>query len=143
MWWKLTIAIILTTFTAQAQSPTIIEAVANTPDGKKNISIVEQPADAPNPLGNPIVGPYVAPQAYNAADSSNNTYTNTSSPSVEQPNVNTSLPQQSLELGKQFKDTLMEAGGEIYDIQSYPVQDINVIGDKINPQTIYSPNVNN
>ena len=36
----------------------------------------------------------------------------------------------------------MEANGRIYDIQSYPEQDINVMNNPSDPQTIYSPNVN-
>lgn len=141
MWQKILFFLIVITNSAQAQ-PTIVEAIANTPDGKKNIAIIEQP-NGENPLGNPIVGPYIAPQAYNAADSTNNNNTAADTLAAAKTfNNNDSLPQQAKTLGKQFKNTLMEANGEIYDVQSYPLQDINVIGNNANPQTIYSPNVN-
>lgn len=120
-------------------SPTVVEAIANNAEGGKNVAIVEQPDGYGNPLGNPIVGPYVAPRAYNAANALNENkvqnYNNYYS-------YNRTNPNSALSLGRQFRNTLMEANGEIYDIQAYPDQDIGVIGNKILPQTIYSPNVN-
>ena len=53
---------------AQENVPTLFYGEAATPDGGENISIVEQPKDAGNPMGDPIVGKYIAPKAYNAAD---------------------------------------------------------------------------
>ena len=51
-------------------------------------------------------------------------------------------PLNSQQLGKDFQNTLMEANGMVYDVQAYPVEDFDAIGDPSNPQTIYSPNVN-
>lgn len=135
--WKIFIFLILICFAAQAQEPTFVEAIANTPNGGKNIAIIEQP-NSENPLGNPIIGPYVAPKAYNAADALHDDVNAVAG----QTNTEKNLPQQAQSLGQQFKNTLMEANGEIYDVQSYPVQDIGVIGNNADPQTIYSPNVN-
>ncbi len=148
MWWNLTVAIILSAFPAQAQSPTVIEAVANTPDGKKNISIVEQPAGAPNPLGNPIVGPDIAPQAYNSADAlqRQNSPADISASAGQSYQAENNTYQtegawyQAKELGKEFSNTLSEEGGQIYDVQTFPAQDIKLITDPSNPQIIYSPN---
>ena len=114
------------------ENPTIVFAAANTPNSTQNISIVEQPDNSPNPLGDPIVGPYVAPQAYNAADASPENNIPSATPSNHSPQ----------DLGSQFKNTLLEGNGEIYDIQSYPTQDLNAISKPNLPATIYSPNVN-
>lgn len=126
-----------------AEMPTIIEAEANTKDGGKNIAIVEQPADSGNPLGNPIVGAYVAPKAYNAADglSVYNHY-NEQNDVMGDNQAEESVQNQAVELGHDFENTLIEANGRIYSTQSYPADDIEVIGNKTMPQTIYSPNVN-
>ncbi len=136
MWWKI-LVIVMACNGVQAQEPTTVEAVANTPDGGKNIAIIEQP-NSENPLGNPIVGPYVAPKAYNAADALHDNINAVAG----QTNTKGGLLQHAQALGQQFKNTLMEANGEIYDVQSYPVQDVGVIGNNADPQTIYSPNVN-
>lgn len=128
-----------------AQIPTIVEAEANTPDGGRNISIVEQPANGGNPLGNPIVGPYIPPKAYNSADNAGNTDSisnRMNSNSFDGNLQNTNISDKALELGHDFENTLIEANDRVYSIQSYPVEDINVIGSKTMPQTIYSPNVN-
>ena len=138
MWSKILIFLLTLAHSAQAQYPTVVKAIANTPDGKKNIAILEQP-NSENPLGNPIVGPYIAPQAYNTADAEQ--YDNITA-SAGQSNTTEGPPQQAQDLGKQFKNTLMEANGEIYDVQSYPIQDIGVMSNNTDPQTIYSPNVN-
>lgn len=53
---------------AQDDVPTIFYGEAANSAGGENIAVVEQPKNAPNPLGNPLVGDYVAPKAYNAAD---------------------------------------------------------------------------
>lgn len=136
MWWKI-LVMVMASYGVQAQEPTIAEAVANTPNGGKNVAIIEQP-NSENPLGNPIVGPYIAPRAYNAADALHDNINTVAG----QTNTKESLQQRAQTLGNQFKNTLMEANGEIYDVQSYPVQDVGVIGNNANPQTIYSPNVN-
>ena len=140
MFRKISLFLTLMPFVAVAQEPTIVEAIANTPDGGKNVAIIEQP-NSENPLGNPIIGPYVAPKAYNAADAMSGNYDDVAAAAGES-NAFGGLPQQAQTLGKDFKNTLMEANGEIYDVQSYPVQDMGVIGNNANPQTIYSPDVN-
>ena len=54
-----------------------------------------------------------------------------------------SSKKEDAELGKQFRNTLLEANGRVYDIQSYPEQDFMLMNNSAEPQTIYSPNVNN
>ena len=115
---------------------TIIYSSAATQDGKQNVFIVEQPKDAPNPLGNPIPNPNkpveVFGNVYNKADD------------LTQPDTaNTTANQQQQNLGNDFENTLLEANDRVYDIQSYPTADFKAMGDSANPKTIYSPNVNN
>ena len=45
-------------------------------------------------------------------------------------------------LGNDFENTLLEANDRVYDVQSYPEADFKAMGNSANPQTIYSPNVN-
>lgn len=119
---------------------TMIFGAAATEDGGQNMFVVEQPKDGPNPLGDPIV---VQPEEAAVQK--------LPAPKVVQPQAdNKTLPQNQTEkpanvqeLGQDFQNTLMEANGRVYDIQSFPKQDMEVMGNPSNPETIYSPNVNN
>ena len=146
---------------AQENSPTVVFGAAATPDGKQNTFMVEQPKDAPNPLGNPITGDNTTPQVFDVSNEMTNQSTSTDNlqpapQPIDDPNAlseqntvapnessNADLPQEAQSLGQDFQNTLMEANGRIYDVQSYPEQDINVMDNPSDPQTIYSPNVNN
>lgn len=130
------------------ESPTIIEAAAATADGGENVMIVEQPENAPNPLGNPL--PDVVSE--NEANSVNNTENmvqtseNNSTNQIQNTNnkLNPNNPQEeAIKLGNDFQNTLVEANGRIYDVQSFPKEDVKVMSNPAQPQTIYSPNVNN
>ncbi len=118
---------------AQAsQTPTIVESSAVQSDGNKDTFIIEQPANSPNPLGNPLNIPNETPkieQESNDADS-------LSAPPPKD------VPLNSSELGNDFQNTLLEANGMVYDVQAFPKEDIPLIENSANPQTIYSPNVN-
>lgn len=143
-------------FWVQAQeqkddNPTLVFGSAATPDGSQNMFLVEQPKNAPNPLGNPIV---VTPETENSGEMPNEANTSAASQSPDNaPNVadevkgvGTPNPNPATEaeaLGKDFENTLMEANGRVYDIQSYPEADLKVMDNSSDPQTIYSPNVNN
>ena len=138
---------------AQAQksdNPTLVFGSAATPDGSQNMFLVEQPENAPNPLGNPIVvNPENSTDATNEMTNAptnvapkNNPENSTSEvQGVGIPNPNPATDAQAL--GKDFENTLMEANGRVYDIQSYPEADLKVMDNPSDPQTIYSPNVNN
>lgn len=127
-------------------TPTVVFGVAATPDGGQDMFMVEQPENAANPLGDPIV---VEPKENNQVSRpqncppcDNGEPASKAEPTVVQPQNNN--PATNAEtLGKDFQNTLMEANGRIYDVQSFPEQDMKVIGNPSNPQTIYSPNVNN
>ncbi len=131
-------------------APTVVFGEAERPDGKKNFFIVEQPKDAPNPLGNPIPVPNTPPEIFDSESDDGDKNSNENeqgnqwqaAPEVPQPMQNYNPQEEGISLGKDFQNTLMEANGRIYDIQSYPKQDINVMSNPSEPQTIYSPNVN-
>lgn len=141
------------------EDPTVVFGSAATADGGQNTFVVEQPKGAENPLGDPIVGPNTPPQVFDVpAEMTNQPVqdnANISQP-IADPNAlseqntvapnsgsNNSLPEEAQELGQDFQNTVTEANGRIYDIQSYPEQDVNVMSNPSDPQTIYSPNVNN
>ncbi len=135
-------------------APTMVYGAAKKADGTIDSVLLEQPENAENPLGNPITSdqpPEIIPPAQNHAAS-----VSTSSPAPSSINnlgsgpqgipvgqgVLPNSPQAAQALGKDFQNTLVEGNGMIYDIQAYPEQDINVMSNPANPQTIYSPNVN-
>ena len=123
----------------QMDTPTEVMAIAKTSAGDDDVFIVEQPKGAPNPLGNPIAanGEKIVESAGFVSETSNpETNTEVNNRNVVVP------PSEAQKLGKDFQNTLEEANGMIYDVQSYPEADIPVISDSANPETIYSPNVN-
>ena len=117
-------------------NPTIVYGAAATPEGGQNVFVVEQPENAPNPLGDPLVSSDKPVKVYDIDDAKNATENSASNSSA---GVN---EQSAKNLGDDFQNTLMEANGRVYDVQSYPVQDFKAMENPSNPQTIYSPNVN-
>ena len=126
---KLVVFMIILSINALAQEPTIVFGASELPDKQKDSFMITQPENAPNPLGNPIV--YVP----NNQDQ-------------EQLPVNVKTPQKNLankeiyqteeqnpkpfstspqSLKNQIENTLYQGGDRIYDVQSYPIQDINKI----------------
>ena len=120
--------------------PTVVYGEANTADGGKNVFVVEQPKDAPNPLGDPLPNPDMPVEVFGDVYPQNNDSNQTST----QPDNMEQSQQQSLKnLGDDFENTLLEANGRVYDIQSYPKADFKAMENPADPKTIYSPNVNN
>ena len=135
LFWILLLGV-LVNFNAMAEdAPTVVFGAAETKDGGENVYMVEQPKDAPNPLGNPLPNPDkpvevfgdVYPQNTNPTEANNQSQSN----------------QSQQNLGNDFENTLLEANGRVYDIQSYPKADFKAMENPANPETIYSPNVNN
>lgn len=147
---------------AAQNDPTIIYGSARKSANEVDSVILEQPANAGNPLGNPIVlndTPTAPVVTTNVGANAN----------VAKPVVNVGGPQgipvvgngigpvadgsgpqgvpvvpnSAAQLGNQFQNTVEEANGMVYDTQAYPVEDLDVMENSSNPQTIYSPNVNN
>lgn len=135
---------------AMPQAPTLVYGAAKKENGTMDKVLVEQPAGAPNPLGNPIVSDVPPEDFGNSPEQQAPLSSNETAPSALSSGPNTSgtvpfapgSPQEASDLGKEFQNTLVEGNGMIYDIQAYPTQDIDVIGNSANPETIYSPNVN-
>ena len=117
------------------EKPTIVFGSAETKDGGQNVFVVEQPKNAPNPLGDPIPTPDKPVEVFGDVYPQNTNQTG-----------KTNLPQgnQSQQnLGNDFENTLLEANDRVYDIQSYPTADFKAMSNSANPEAIYSPNVNN
>ncbi len=124
--------------------PTIVYGTAATPDGKENVFVVEQPKGAPNPLGDPI--PTTQPtEVFEPVSESLSPTAAQENPPVEaiSPSATENPPAEADTLGREFRNTLMEANGMVYDVQAYPEQDFKLMSNPGEPQTIYSPNVNN
>ena len=117
---------------ANAQEPTIVYGASELPDHQKDSYMVVQPENAPNPLGNPIVLPPKSnqPQTIPVStqpkeDISKQKPTNILYQVSEQnPPPFYETPK---EQNNQIDNSLYLNGNRIYDIQSYPVKDINEI----------------
>ena len=108
--------------------PTVIMGEAMTPSGKKREVVVEQPENAPNPLGNPIVEENTGAPAQVSEvpvtvqpeeNDSPNIIQQTSPSGVLQPNE-VALPQPCT----QIENELYQSGNDIVDVQAYPIQDV-------------------
>ena len=111
--------------------PTVIMGEAVTPSGKVRKVTVEQPDNAPNPLGNPIVvgGDEVMP---NKPEPKNNAEGNalsekeaiTQSAPLEELKPNeVPLPQPS----SNMESELYQSGDDIVDVQAYPIDDVKKV----------------
>ena len=130
---KLIAFITLLSFSSFAQEPTIVYGESTLPNKKTDSVLLVQPEDAPNPLGDPIV---YEPTTENTSSTSSvedtqksinqdKPITNEISQTLEQDPKPFSITPQSLQ--NQIENTLYQSGDRIYDIQSYPIKDINEI----------------
>ena len=130
-------------FSTAAQAADIIESVAAPqdetavfgeaaqPDGKFDAALIEQPQNSPNPLGNPI---YVAPSSSPQIFAPQPTKTFPPQP-LSQPNSIDEISPQNPIIGQispqavdsEIQNKLYQSGNRIYDLQSYPANDINYI----------------
>ncbi len=128
----------------ETTNPTTVFGEAQTSNGNKKLFILQQPNNDINPLGNPIL--FTKEKGYDINVDANKPITMDSlkNNSLDNNNWKNKVvsPSEAELLGKKFQNTLMEANGMVYDIQSYPIKDLEVIGNPANPETIYSPNVN-
>ncbi len=139
-----------TTFTydnlAVNSGPIVVYGSADAGDGKRNTFLLEQP-NADNPLGNPIQ--VSAPQESAPVEGQQISSVTPQKSISQQKVVSESLPvnpqlsatETPQKVNEQIQDTLYESGGRIYDIQSYPVKDIDYVETpNINPTiTTYPP----
>lgn len=116
---------------APAGSPVVVFGSANEGHGKRDSVLIKQNNDE-NPLGNPIISD---PQTLSSDDPLPAATVSLVQNEGLQHVVNEVLPQnpklspqESPQIvDKQIQNTLYESGGRIYDIQSYPVTDVNYI----------------
>ena len=118
-------------------TPTMVIGAAKNADGKIDVMVLQQPEDAPNPLGNPLLEP--PPQIQQptppapAKDSTDSTkasnadtipYAITDDMPINPQFTPETTPQIE---AKKIQSTIYEDDGRIYDIQSVPVQDISKV----------------
>ena len=125
-----------TTFTydnlAVNSGPIVVYGSADVGDGNRNTFLLEQP-NAENPLGNPIQ--VSAPQESAPVEGQQISSVTPQKSMSPQKVVSESLPvnpqlsatETPQKVNEQIQDTLYESGGRIYDIQSYPVKDIDYV----------------
>ncbi len=137
--WQYVIILILSTGIANAQNiidtmannnqDTIVYGEALNADGTENQVLLEQPKNAPNPLGNPIVSPSSFPQktdgriqdAGNPIKPTNGIILQNS---PQNPKISEMSPQQ---MDSEIQNKLYQEGNRVYDIQSYPASDLQTI----------------
>lgn len=123
---------------AWSQTPTVVYGASETAPDKPDAYMVIQPKNSPNPLGNPIVGTS-SPNQDNAPTlpaSETIPVTTQSLPDIggqdtiihqsaeQNPPPFSQSPQ---EQQNQIENTLYQGGDRIYDVQSFPVQDMKTI----------------
>lgn len=115
---------------AQTPTPTIVYGAASAASGNQDSYVVVQPENAPNPLGNPIVTTPQSPaeQPLSATKSapesarSNINTVNQTAPQNPEP-----FSESPKDENSQIQNTLYQGGNRIYDVQSFPVNDIKTI----------------
>ena len=117
--------------TVYAQEPTVIYGASELSDKEKDAYLLVQPDNAPNPLGDPIV--YV-PQRNEQQQNMQNISSSASNQEQSLNRINQAANQNPppfqetpQEQNNQIDTTLYQGGNRIYDIQSYPLKDINKI----------------
>ena len=126
---------VFSVYSLAKDNSTVVYGAAKTSDGKEKVFVVEQPKNASNPLGNPIVGPDNPVEVFGNLDGLRDNQNQSDS------FVDKNSDYQN-NLGEDFENTLLEGNGRVYDIQSYPKADFKTMENPTDPQTIYSPNVN-
>ena len=129
---KLIVFITLLSGYSFAQSETIVYGKSTLPDGQTDSYLVEQPDNAPNPLGNPIV---MSPSQPTIDTEKDNTPAPKQKAKKTQNNEIYQIEQQDpppfsetpQEIQNKIENTLYQSGSRIYDVQSYPIKDIKEI----------------
>lgn len=119
-----------------ATNDTVVYGSAATQQGSQDTFVVEQPADAANPLGSPIVDDSTAQPAATSPQPTDTAVqpstNNVAAPlpagvvnQISEQNPSISSEPNPASMDNKIQDTLYESGNRIYDIQSYPVNDVN------------------
>ncbi len=126
---KLIAFISILSFNCLAQSPTIIFGQSELPDNKSDSVMLIQPENSVNPLGNPIVTMPQKNEQINNTPSAISPQKSISYQQIKQTQEQDPQPFQETpqKQNNQIDNTLYQGGNRIYDIQSYPIEDINKI----------------
>lgn len=122
---------------AQAQTPTVVYGASETAPGQKDQFMLIQPEDEGNPLGNPLYNPPATtsgPKVIQPQDNTVKTLPHKNLPENIQDAINQSATQDPAPFSEnlkqqqnQIQNTLYQGGDRIYDVQSYPLNDIKTI----------------
>ena len=115
--------------TAAPQDETMVFGEAEQPNGTFNAALVEQPQNAPNPLGAPIYDSSPTPAPFSQSTTIPVPFTQTVGNIVEETSrQNPAISQMSPQtMSKEIQNKLYQSGNRIYDVQSYPADDIGYI----------------
>ncbi len=120
-------------FPAFAQSPTVIYGASETAPDTPDSYLLIQPKDSPNPLGNPIPDEMndVQSDSQNLPMATQSQQSDKAAPineinqsEAQNPPPFSQSPEQEQ---NQIENTLYEGGNRIYDVQSYPINDVKTI----------------
>ena len=120
-------------FPAFAQSPTVVYGASETAPDTPDSYLLIQPKDSPNPLGNPIPDEMndVQPDSQNLPMATQSQQSDKAAPineinqsEAQNPSPFSQSPEQEQ---NQIENTLYEGGNRIYDVQSYPINDVKTI----------------
>lgn len=129
---------------AVQESPTLIYGASKKSPTESDEVLIEQPANAGNPLGNPIVDD--APLEENPFAQVDPVEPISPSPAkkTQKPVESNTAPTNNYQAGpnsaQQIDNTLYESGNRIYDLQSYPVDDVNKVMQPNTQPTISNDN---
>ncbi|MBR1648264.1 MAG: hypothetical protein IJ689_01525 [Alphaproteobacteria bacterium] len=109
---------------------TTVLGIADTPSGAKKEFMIEQPLNAPNPLGYPVVD-YQTPPPEAVPASHNNLRKSPQAINQFSPQNPSDSEMPPQEMNNEIQNKIYESGDRVYDLQSYPKKDFDYIG-KIN-----------
>jgi len=120
-------------------APTVVFGEAANKNGTDNIAVVEQPQNAPNPLGAPIVDnedtPAPKKQDKPKFGSAVQIRDEVEQTTPQNPQISPQLtPEQ---LNNEMQNEVYESGNRVYDVQSYPASDLPQIEQQQNAITNY------
>ncbi len=124
----------------RASDPVVVYGASSTASGKRDEVLIEQGSGDENPLGNPIVdGSDSTADAEKYVVIPGGQEVNAKSDAVKQTssqNPPISKENSPEKVNDEIQNTLYESGGRIYDVQSYPDDDIKKIEQPNIPQAI-------
>lgn len=114
---------------AAPQDETMVFGEAKQPNGTFNAALVEQPQNAPNPLGAPIYDNEPSPAPFSPSATAPVPFAHPAGNIIDQTSPqNPAISQMSPQtMGSEIQNKLYQSGDRIYDVQSYPAEDIDYI----------------